>query len=126
MRKRELHGKTCAFFGAFTYWPAYHEGTPSEVARRLGAQVRETVDEGGGYVVVGDGRGAGRAEAKRKAERLAARAEKSKQARVVRVVDEAAFRAMVRVDVTDKTFFFAGTFACAPDGLPARMAQAVG
>jgi BRCT domain type II-containing protein len=131
---RDLGGLSFAFFGTFRSWPSYHPGPPEEVARRLGATVRTSVDEDLDYLVLGDRRGPGRAEAKKKAERIRARAArenpKSRTAHRPEILDEAAYREMVRADLSGKTFAFFGSFDCAPagfdDGLLTRMVQAVG
>jgi hypothetical protein len=130
----DLSGRSVAFFGTFAYWPSYHPGPPDEVARRRGALVRDTVDEALDYLVLGDRRGTGRAEAKKKAERLQARAKqegkKGKAPLRPEILDEAAFREMVRLDVRGKRFAFFGGFDCCPagfeDGLLTRMVEAVG
>src|SRR5438045_2467368 len=92
-RPRDLRGLSFAFFGAFSYWPSYHGAPPEAVARRLGAAVHDTVDEDLDYLVLGDRRGHGRAEAKKKAERLRARAPRASKGRPPprpEILDEAA------------------------------------
>jgi hypothetical protein len=129
MARREkqgaLAGRRIAFFGEFAIWPSYHLATPAEVARRLGATIAAAVDEDLDCLVLGDLRGTGRAEAKKKAERLAAKAKSRLQ-----ILDEAAFRELVRIDLAGKSFAFAGGFDCSPggleDGLLAGMVAAVG
>ncbi len=131
-KPRDLSGLSFAFFGQFSYWPSYHPGPPANVARNLGATVRDTVDEDLRYLVLGERRGAGRAEAKKKAERLHARAKKDgkKGPHLPQLLDEAAFREMVQLDVRGKSFAFFGGFDCAPagleDGLLARMVEGAG
>jgi hypothetical protein len=129
----DLSGLSFAFFGEFSIWPSYHLASPPEVARRRGATVRDTVDEDLDYLVLGDKRGTGRAEAKKKAERLRARAQKSSGSKAPRgpeIIDEAAFREMVRIDLKGKRFAFFGGFDCCPagfeDGLLTRMVETVG
>src|SRR5262245_26524872 len=112
---RDLSGLSFAFFGELSYWPSYHPGPPAEVARRLGATVRTTVDEDLDYLVLGDRRGHGRADAKKKAEKMHARAQKAgTKARDLRpqILDESAFRELVQVDVSGKHFAFFGGFDC--------------
>ncbi|MGE3807208.1 MAG: hypothetical protein AB7K24_21305 [Gemmataceae bacterium] len=125
----DLKGKSFAFFGVFGYWPSYHGGTPDQVARRYGAKVRTVVDDALDYLVLGDRRGTGRADAKKKAEKLRARATSKKAARP-EIIDEAAFRDLVKIDLTGKSFAFFGGFDCSPDGfedgLLAGMVQGVG
>jgi hypothetical protein len=129
-RPRDLSGLSFAFFGKFSFWPSYHPGPPAEVARRLGATVQDTVDEALDYLVLGARRGPGRAEAKKAAERLRAKFAKGAAARCPEVIDEAAFREMVRADLRGKSFAFFGGFDCCPagfeDGLLAGMVGAVG
>jgi hypothetical protein len=129
----DLKGRSIAFFGRFSYWPSYHPGSPAEVARHRGATVRKTVDEDLDYLVLGDHRGTGRADAKKKAEKLRARAQQGgKKGKAVRpeILDEGAYREMVRMDVRGKSFAFFGGFDCCPagfdDGLLTRMVEGVG
>lgn len=114
--KRDLRGKSFSFYGQFSYWPSYHVGQPADAARRLGALITETVDENLDYLVLGDGRGKGRAEAKKRAEKLRLRAEQfrlqGKTLSYPETLDEGTFREMVRADLTDKTFCFFGGFDC--------------
>jgi len=129
-----LTGLSFAFFGVFSFWPSYHPGSPAELAGKLGATVRDEVDENLHYLVLGERRGTGRAEAKKKAEKLRARAEQAKAKGQTlpcpEIIDEAAFREMVRIDLTGKSFAFFGSFDCSPagldDGLLTRMVEAVG
>lgn len=113
-------GQRWAFFGEFAVWPAYHGTSPDGVAARRGALVTDTVDERLTAVVFGDRRGTGRSEAKQAVEKL----------KRVKVLDEAEYRELVRVDLEGKQFAFAGGFDCSPeglgDGLLARMVEAVG
>lgn len=112
--KPKLAGASFAFFGEFRAWPSYHPGTPAEVAAKLGATVHDAVTADLDYVVFGDRRGPGRAEAKKLAERLAA---KSKgKAKKPAILDEAAYREMVRADIRGKRFAFVGGFDFAPSG----------
>jgi BRCT domain type II-containing protein len=129
----DLNGQSIAFFGTFSYWPSYHGGEPADVARRLGARVQTDVDEDLDLVVFGDLRGTGRAQAKKKVEKLHAKTLKeNKKAKDLRpqVLDEAAFREMVRLDVRGKRFAFFGGFDCCPsgfeDGMLTRMVESVG
>lgn len=119
-----LRGKRCAFFGELAIWPSYHGGDPATVAKRYGAEIVDSVDDAE-IVVLGDLRGTGRAEAKKKAERRVAKDGKSLQ-----LLDEAAFRELVRIDLTGKRFVFTGGFDCSPagldDGLLARMVAPTG
>jgi hypothetical protein len=131
---RDLSGLSFAFFGTFAYWPSYHPGTPEQVARQLGATIRRKVDEDLDYIVFGDRRGSGRAEARKQAEKLRARAQKAgkKGKAHVRpeILDEAAFREMVQMNVSGRSFAFVGAFDCSPsgfeDGLLTRMVEAAG
>jgi hypothetical protein len=130
-RPADLKGRSFAFFGAFSYWPSYHPGPPDQLARRLGASIRNTVDDQLDYLVLGDRRGAGRAEAKKKGERLVTQQQAGKKGRRrLSILDEAAFREMVRMDINGKCFAFYGGFDCCPegfdDGLLSRMVEAVG
>jgi len=132
-KQADFTGKTMAFFGQFAIWPSYHAAPPADVARRLHATIRTEVDKDLDFLVLGDRRGAGRAEAKKKAERLRALCEQQGQKPrdcLPVILDEAAFRDLVRMDVGGKTFAFFGGFDCSPtgfeDGLLARMVEAVG
>lgn len=120
---RPFAGQRWAFFGDFAFWPGYHGASPEEVAIRRGAVLTDVVDDQLDVVVFGDRRGLGRSAAKPKADKLAA------AGRLV-VLDEAAYRERVRIDLTGKRFAFAGGFDCSPagleDGLLARMVEATG
>jgi len=131
----DLRGLSFAFFGTFAYWPAYHPGTPRQVVTAAGGTVRAKVTDALDYVVLGDKRGTGRSEARKKAESLARKAAKADRPegslpRTVQILDEAAFRAGVRQDITGKRFCFAGGFDCSPagfaDDLLTRMTEAAG
>ena len=126
-----LSGKTIAFFGQFSYWPQYHGGSPAEVAKRHGAMIRNAVDSSVDILVLGDKRGTGRAEAKKKAEQLRKRAAKEDpKGDSIQIMDEAAYRDMVRMNVNGKRFFFCGGFDCCPsemdDVLAGMVTQAKG
>ena len=120
---RPFAGQRWAFFGDFAVWPSYHGARPEEVAISRGAIVTDAVDDQLDVVVFGDRRGLGRSAAKPTADKLAA------AGRLV-VLDEAAYRERVRIDLTGKRFAFAGGFDCSPagleDGLLARMVEATG
>ncbi len=119
--KAPFVGERWAFFGEFASWPSYHGGEPSDVAERRGAKIVHQVAEAD-VVVIGDRRGTGRSEAKKKADKLAAGG--------LRVLDEAAFRELVRIDLAGKKFTFIGGFDCSPagleDGVLARMVERAG
>lgn len=121
--RERLRGYTLAFFGEFASWPRYHDGTPAQVAERRGATVASKVDASVDVVVLGDRRGPGRAEGKKAAEGLRARGR-------LRILDEAAYRDLVRMDLRGARFAFAGGFDCSPsgleDGVLARMVQTAG
>jgi hypothetical protein len=130
----DLNGRSFAFFGTFAFWPSYHSGPPAEEAKRRGAIVLTTVDENLDYLVLGDRRGTGRAEAKKKAEKLRRKSgpagKNRKQPARPEILDEADFRELVRLDVSGKTFTFFGGFDCSPagleDGMLASMVKGVG
>jgi hypothetical protein len=120
-------GQRWAFFGEFAVWPAYHGASPPAVARARGASVvflLEDVDERLDVLVLGDQKGTGRSEAKLRAERLVKRGAK------LQILDEAAYRELVRVDLTGKRFALIGGFDCSPagleDGMLAKMIASVG
>ncbi|MDX2087554.1 MAG: hypothetical protein SFX73_06880 [Kofleriaceae bacterium] len=121
--ERMFAGKRMAFFGEFAVWPSYHRVSPDGLAARLGARICLELDETVDIVVFGDLRGAGRAEAKKRAERLA-------QGGALQILDETAYRELVRVDLAGKRFAFIGGFDCSPsgldDGLLARMVENAG
>jgi BRCT domain type II-containing protein len=116
VEQHQLSGKTVAFFGSFAFWPSYHPGDPSYVAKTRGAKVCETVDENLDYLVLGERRAPDKTEAKKTADKLRKAAEKAaKKGLTVRypeVIDESAYRAMMRLDVSGKTFCFFGGFDC--------------
>ncbi|MBX3157573.1 MAG: hypothetical protein KF773_16480 [Deltaproteobacteria bacterium] len=123
-KPRPFAGQRWAFFGDFAIWPAYHRGNPATVAFRRGATVVDLLDETVDFVVFGDERGTGRSEAKRLAERLVDDGGKLK------ILDEVAYRELVRIDLAGKRFCFVGGFDCAPggldDGLLAKMVERAG
>jgi hypothetical protein len=115
-------GERWAFFGEFAVWPRYHGATPADVAARRGAIITDAVDANLDAIVFGDHRGSGRSEAKKRADKLAASG--------LRILDEAAYRELVRIDLTGKRFAFIGGFDCSPagleDGLLAKMVETAG
>ncbi len=119
-----LQGKRIAFFGEFASWPSYHGGTPAQVAKRHGARISDAFESSLDVLVIGDKRGKGRADAKKRAEQINKRKPGS-----IQVMREAEFREMVRVDVAGKTFAFCGGFDCCPsdfaDDLLTKMVEAV-
>jgi hypothetical protein len=125
---KPLAGLSFAFFGNFAYWPKYHGQPPAAVACRLGATLQDKVDTNLHYLVIGDKRGTGRAEARKRAKRLIAKHSGSPDFHL-QILDEAAYREMVRMEVQGKTFAFCGGFDCCPggfdDGLLAGMVHAV-
>jgi hypothetical protein len=116
-------GKRVAFFGEFAVWPSYHRTSPDGLAGRLGARVCIDLDETIDIVVFGDLRGTGRAEARKLADKLVGSGK-------LQVLDEAAYRELVRVNLTGKRFAFIGGFDCSPsgleDGMLARMVENAG
>ena len=114
-----FRGKRYAFFGELAVWPSYHAGSPADVAQRRGATIVYAVADAT-TVVFGDLRGTGRAEAKKAAGKLAH----------LEILDEAAYRERVRIDLAGKRFAFIGGFDCSPagldDGLLARMVERAG
>jgi BRCT domain type II-containing protein len=133
-RELTVEGKTFAFFGGFSFWPSYHPGAPSTVAKLRGGILREEVDEELDYLVIGDRRGPGKTEAKKQAEKLRAKAERAKkkgeQLKYPQILDESDFREMVRIDLTGKSFCFFGGFDCCggvlDESLLTSMVDAVG
>ncbi len=109
-KPKPFAGKRFAFFGEFTVWPRYHHTSPSELARRRGASLVADLDESVNVVVFGDHKGTGRADAKKKAERLVANGAK------LEILDEAQYRELVRIDLKGKSFAFVGGFDCSPEG----------
>src|SRR4051812_21690695 len=98
-------GQRWAFFGELSVWPAYHGTSPEGVAARRGATITDTIDERVDAVVFGNLRGTGRADAQKKATKLG-----------LKILDEAAYRELVRIDLTGKRFAFAGGVDCSPAG----------
>jgi hypothetical protein len=109
-KEKPFLGQRFAFFGEFSVWPGYHAASPSGLAQRLGAKLTDSVDAD--TVVFGDRRGAGRAEAKKQLERLV----KKPRGPLPRVLDEASYRELVRLDLRGKRFAFIGGFDCSPGG----------
>lgn len=127
-KQAKFSGLSFAFFGGFRSWPSYHRGTPAQVAARLGAKVDVEVHADLDYAVFGDRRGPGRAEARKLAERLAAQANGKKKIRPA-ILDEAAYREMVRIDLTGKRFAVFGGCDFAPsheDELVERIVEQAG
>jgi len=120
---RPFAGQRWAFFGELAVWPSYHGASPEAVAASRGAVICDAVDDQLDVVVFGDRRGLGRTAARAQAERLAATG-------TLQILDEAAYRERVRIDLTGKRFAFAGGFDCSPagldDGLLTRMVEAAG
>ncbi len=113
---RQLAGKSVAFFGQFSFWPSYHPGDPSYVAKTHGARVCETVDDNLDYLILGDKRAVEKTEAKKIAEKMRKEAERAAKRGITlpypEILDESAFRALVRIDLSGKTFCFFGGFDC--------------
>jgi len=129
-------GKTFAFFGAFSYWPSYHPGAPSTVAQMKGGILKHDVDEGLNYLVIGDKREEGKKEAIKEAERLRAESEgtvasgkrKAKPATgkpFPTILNESAFRELVRANLTGKTFCLFGGFDCCGGGFDESLLQSM-
>jgi len=82
--------------------------------------VTDTVDKRLDVVVFGERRGTGRSDAKKQVAKL----------EDVRVLEEAEYRELVKIDLTAKRFAFAGGFDCSPagldDGLLSRMVETAG
>jgi BRCT domain type II-containing protein len=120
-----LTGKRLAFFGKFSLWPGYHHAQPATVAKRYGAVVVDALDDSVDVVVFGDLSGAGKTDAWRKAAKLQQKAPGKLQ-----VLDEGAYRELVRIDLTGKRFAFAGGFDISPDeandGVLRKMAERLG
>ncbi len=120
---RPFANQRWAFFGEFAIWPGYHGTSPAGAAESRGAVLADTVDDQLDVLVLGDRRGTGRAEAKTQAAKRA-------RAGRLQILDEAAYRERVRIDLAGKRFAFAGGFDCSPDGLEAglltRMVEATG
>jgi hypothetical protein len=112
-----------AFFGEFAIWPGYHGTSPEGAAASRGAVITDELDHRLDVVVFGDRRGTGRAAARAVADKLA-------RAGKLQILDEAAYRERVRIDLTAKRFAFTGGFDCSPTGLEAglltRMVEATG
>ncbi len=130
----DLSGLSFAFFGGFSFWPSYHQGPPEIVARRLGAEIRPAVDPTLDVLVIGSKRAKGRADARRKAESLRRRQQKralkGEDVVPIEILDEDAFRHLVKLDVTGKSFTFFGDFEYCPpgfdDGRPPALTEAAG
>ncbi|MDZ4833367.1 MAG: hypothetical protein SGJ27_06275 [Candidatus Melainabacteria bacterium] len=125
IQENKLSGKAVAFFGSFSFWPSYHPGDPSYVAKTRGARVREVVDENLDYLILGDKRSPEKTDAKKTAEKLRKDAERAAKKGITlhypEIMDESAFRAMVRLDLSGKTFCFFGGFDCCGGELDASL-----
>ena len=101
----DLSGKRFRFIGRFAGWPALfgRDGPVAHVEAR-GAQVVGELDAALDYLVVGDGREKGRAEAIRAAEKL------RDEGRSPETLDERAFLHLVRHDIAGRAFACVGGF----------------
>lgn len=115
---QDVAGKRFALVGAAVGWPRFHPGGPAETLRSRGAHVVEKLSEDIDYVAIFNGRQKGRAEGKRKAEKLAAEGK-------VELLDRQALLHMLRPDLTTKNFVFVGGFDCEVEGVPESRPQAM-
>ena len=98
----DLAGKRFCFFGSFEAWPrALGSAGPKAHVERRGGRLAKTVDRAD-YLVIGDKRGKGKAEALRRGEALRAKG-KGPQ-----TLDERAFLHLVRPKLDGKAFLFVG------------------
>jgi len=125
----DLIGKTFAFFGEFSYWPSYHPCAPEHIVLEHGAIVQDEVDDNLDFLVLGDLKGTGRSEAKKKAESLKSQAEKaSKKGLTLRypeVIDEKRFRELFRLDLSGLSFAFFGGFDCCGGELDEKLLKSM-
>ncbi len=98
----DLGGKRFCFFGSFEAWPrVLGSAGPKAHVERRGGRLAKTVDRAD-YLVIGDKRGKGKADALRRAEALRAKG-KGPQ-----TLDERAFLHLVRPKLDGKAFLFVG------------------
>ena len=101
-----LSGKRFAFFGRFARWPdVFGTATPQEHVQARGAYVTKTVDSDLDYLVVGDGREKGRAQAIRHAE-----AHRTNGASL-ETLDESGLLYLIRPSLSGRSFALVGGFA---------------
>ncbi len=104
--EEDLAGKRFAFFGRFDHWPSlFPHATPQEHVQARCALVVAEVDADLDYLVVGDGREKGRADAMRRAEKLSAGSARLK------TLDEREFLYLVRPKIAGRSFAVAGGFS---------------
>lgn len=97
----DLSGRRFAIVGAFERFPRYLGRTPAEAVLGRGGVVEEAVTAGLDYAVFGKGRGKGKVEAQRQAEKLAATGKPV-------VLDEAGFIHLLRPKLDGARFHVAG------------------
>ena len=104
--EENLAGKRFAFFGHFSHWPSlFLDATPQAHVQARLAMVVHNVDADLDYLVVGDGREKGRADAIRQAQKLRAEGDRPK------TLDEREFLHLVRPKIAGKSFAVAGGFS---------------
>ncbi|MEQ1503085.1 MAG: hypothetical protein ABMB14_12685 [Myxococcota bacterium] len=107
----DLSGVGFAIYGEFSAWPLHLGADPADAVTRRGGLVSTVGDKRVAYVVLGRGRGKGRADAERKARSRVADG-------TVKLLDEAAFLHLLRVNLAGARFFVAGGFERADPGVP--------
>ena len=104
-----IDDKVFMFAGSFSHWPSYlSKHTPSELVISLNANVVEELSPTVDYLVVGNKRKKGRAAAIKKLTQL------REKGHELNLINEADFFHLVRPDIRNKRFAFAGGFDFCP------------
>lgn len=114
----DLRGKRVAVFGEMIEWPRWLGADPVDALTTRGVEVADKVQVDLDYVVFGPKRGKGKTEAERAI---------AKQAGAARyqILDQPGLEHLLRMDLTEARFFFAGGFDRADPGVPASHPSAI-
>ncbi|RJG37991.1 hypothetical protein [Motilimonas pumila] len=104
----KLAGKTFAHFGDFSVWPAYYakSDTPDSIMKEYGAEQVEKVTADIDFLILGEKRKKGRAEAIRQAEKFG-----------IEILDQATFFYKTRPNIKAASFSFIGGFEFLPESV---------
>lgn len=101
----DLNGKTFICFGDFSTWPEYFHGeSPTSIMSKNQAVHVEKITADVDYIIIGEKRAKGKAEALRKAKKLE-----------IEVLDQATFFYNTRPNIKKSSFSFAGGFVFLPE-----------
>lgn len=115
----DVTGKVFAVFGRVVAVPA-HLGTDAvDAIRRRGGVVVDQIGPGLDYVVIGSGRGAGKADAVRRSAGLLAKGATHQ------VLDDNALVHLLRIDLQGARMYFAGGFERGDPGVPESLPSAL-